>query len=258
MHRLAVGLRQPVGGIDGGMRRDVEKQQLAGARHRESRASVPPCAVAAAWGRTGGPALRSGRSGAASRWRWRARNRRRAAADAPSCVQRRIERSALAQNIGEDRPALRRVPGMPSLTPRDRVGRGGWPAMARSRAMRSSVEGWLENSPASTPPCSGLMMNICAVAGLASASGLSVTAAARSIFCSADASQSGRPEISAPMRSASNSRVRLIAICTSMAAIGARTAPGSGRRSPADCAGRRRRRKTRNSPASRRRRRSSR
>ena len=38
---------------------------------------------------------------------------------------------------------------------------------------------------------------------------------------SAEASQSGWPQISAPMRSASYSRVREIAICTSMAAIGA-------------------------------------
>ncbi len=38
---------------------------------------------------------------------------------------------------------------------------------------------------------------------------------------SADASHSGRPEISAPARSASYSREREIAACTSMAATGA-------------------------------------
>src|SRR6187402_322087 len=42
------------------------------------------------------------------------------------------------------------------------------PAMARRRAIRSSVGGWVENRP-EMPPCSGLMMNRCAVAGLASA-----------------------------------------------------------------------------------------
>ncbi|MNY25897.1 hypothetical protein D3C86_1597090 [compost metagenome] len=41
------------------------------------------------------------------------------------------------------------------------------------------------------------------------------------IFCRAEASQSGLPQISAPRRSAEYSRVRLIAICTSIAASGA-------------------------------------
>ena len=49
-----------------------------------------------------------------------------------------------------------------------RTGTASPPAIARKRATRSSVEGWLANRPDS-PPCSGLMMNICAVAGLASA-----------------------------------------------------------------------------------------
>ena len=56
------------------------------------------------------------------------------------------------------------------------------------------------------------MMNICAVAGLFSAWTLSIRAALAWIFSSAFASHSGRPQISAPIRSASYSRVRLIAI----------------------------------------------
>ena len=42
-------------------------------------------------------------------------------------------------------------------------------AIARSRAMRSSVAGCVLNSRATEPPCSGLMIIICAVAGCASA-----------------------------------------------------------------------------------------
>ena len=64
-------------------------------------------------------------------------------------------------------------------------------------------------------------MNICAVAGLRSASGLWMRSALFAILASADASQSGWPQISAPRRSAEYSRVRLIAICTIAAASGA-------------------------------------
>src|SRR5690606_35716146 len=53
---------------------------------------------------------------------------------------------------------------------------------------------------------------------------LGMRAAPASIFCRAEASHSGCPEISAPPRSASYSRERLIANCTSMAATGASTA----------------------------------
>ena len=42
-------------------------------------------------------------------------------------------------------------------------------SIARSRATRSEVGGWVVNSPRSPPAESGLTMNICAVAGLASA-----------------------------------------------------------------------------------------
>ena len=65
------------------------------------------------------------------------------------------------------------------------------------------------------------MMNICAFAGLRSACGLWMRCAAAAIFFRAEASHSGLPQISAPRRSAEYSRVRLIAICTSMAASGA-------------------------------------
>ncbi len=66
------------------------------------------------------------------------------------------------------------------------------------------------------------MMNMCAVAGLCSACSLGMRSAAPEMRCRAEASQVGSPEISAPMRSAAYSRLRLIAICTSMAAMGAR------------------------------------
>lgn len=67
------------------------------------------------------------------------------------------------------------------------------------------------------------MMKRCAVAGLRSASGLTMRSAPRAILSRADASQSGFPQISAPRRSAEYSRVRLTAICTIMAANGATT-----------------------------------
>jgi hypothetical protein len=65
------------------------------------------------------------------------------------------------------------------------------------------------------------MMNMCAVAGLRSASGLWMRCARRGDLVSAEASHSGWPQISAPRRSAEYSRVRLIAICTRAAASGA-------------------------------------
>ena len=40
--------------------------------------------------------------------------------------------------------------------------------IACSRAMRSAVEGWVENRFAHIPALNGLMMNRCAVAGVAS------------------------------------------------------------------------------------------
>ena len=61
-----------------------------------------------------------------------------------------------------------------------------------------------------------------AEAGLRSAGMLGMCLAAPAIFRSADASDKGRRLISAPSRSASYSRFRLIAICTSAAARGPR------------------------------------
>ena len=65
------------------------------------------------------------------------------------------------------------------------------------------------------------MMKRCAVAGLRSASALWMRWAPRAILSRAEASHRGLPQISAPRLSAAYSRVRLIAICTSMAANGA-------------------------------------
>ena len=65
-------------------------------------------------------------------------------------------------------------------------------------------------------------MNMCAVAGLRSASSFGSWCAAFSILVSAEASHIGWPAMRAPRSSAAYSRVRLIAICTSMAANGAK------------------------------------
>ena len=94
-------------------------------------------------------------------------------------------------------------------------------------------------------PDSGLMMNICAVAGLRSAASFGMLAARRRRSWRAPRRATiGSPQISAPTRSASYSRVRLIAICTSMAASGARMTAISTPTSRAGCRcrGRRRRR----------------
>ncbi len=88
--------------------------------------------------------------------------------------------------------------------------------------MRLAGLGWVEKSLSWAWACSGLMMNICAVAGLRSAVSLSMRWASPEILSSAEASQSGLPQMSAPTRSASYSRLRLMAICTRPAAMGAR------------------------------------
>ena len=95
------------------------------------------------------------------------------------------------------------------------------PAIAASRSMRSWVGGWVANMASILSAPSGLTMNIEAEAGLRSAGRFTVRPAALAILANAEASLSGWPEISAPMRSASYSRVREIAICTSPAANGA-------------------------------------
>ena len=92
------------------------------------------------------------------------------------CVAYRVlEGPPLAQNLKKG--GLRRRAGRQSVAhPQGPVAFAVCPAIALRRAMRSSVEGWLANKP-DNPPCSGLTMNICAVAGLASASGLPVVCA---------------------------------------------------------------------------------
>src|SRR5690606_9357711 len=112
-------------------------------------------------------------------------------------------------------PRPRRPATAASVTPISR-------ARSISAAMRFSVAGWVENRLSTPWPDNGLMMNMCAVAGLRSALSFSMRSAAVAIFCRAEASQWGLPQISAPIRSAAYSRVRLIAICTSIAASGAR------------------------------------
>ena len=108
--------------------------------------------------------------------------------------------------------------GPPAITPTARRRR---PSRAGGGSVRGSADGWRTGRPRAWA-CSGLTMNICAVAGLRSAAGLSICCAAASMRSSAEASHSGRPQISAPPRSASYSRAREIAICTSIAASGAR------------------------------------
>ena len=71
-------------------------------------------------------------------------------------------------------------------------------ASSRSLRMRFSVEGCVVNRLSNDRPCSGLTMNRCAVAGFCSAGAFSIRRALDSSFCSAEASQSGCPEISAP------------------------------------------------------------
>src|SRR5690606_763927 len=66
-------------------------------------------------------------------------------------------------------------------------------AMACSAAIRFSVAGCVEKSESMRSPCSGLMMNRCAVAGLRSAAGLRIASTLRAILASAEASHSGWP-----------------------------------------------------------------
>ena len=72
------------------------------------------------------------------------------------------------RNIGRPAADLRRAPGQARrIAP-------GIAAIASSRSTRSSVVGWVENRLFRPPPCSGLMIIICAVAGLRSAVGSGV------------------------------------------------------------------------------------
>ena len=138
MHRLVVGCGQPVGGIDGGMGRDIEEQQARTRPPAESRASGPRLCGASGFGtKLRDQRVQLRRSGARSRWRWRARSRHRAAGDwlRRIVIEHRIQRAALAQHFAQDRQRGARA-AMPAkmlaalLTPRDRV-RGACPMAPR-------------------------------------------------------------------------------------------------------------------------------
>src|ERR1019366_3206241 len=90
---------------------------------------------------------------------------------------------------------------------------------ACKRAIRSSVEGWVENRRMMLWPEKGLMINMWAVAGEAS---MGMRLDQVSSFCRPPISGEGEPTYLALAASASNSREREIAICISMAAKGAR------------------------------------
>ena len=77
-----------------------------------------------------------------------------------------------------------------------------------SAATRCSVGGCVLKSASMPPALKGLMMNMCAVAGLASSGTRRATA---SIFRSALTSPCGDPAMAAPPASAANSRDREIA-----------------------------------------------
>ena len=83
------------------------------------------------------------------------------------------------------------------------------PRPCSSAAIRFSVGGWLLKSEPILPMEKGLMMNMCAVAGLAS---IGIARDAASIFRSALTRPCGLPAIAAPPASAANSRDREIAI----------------------------------------------
>src|SRR5690348_1817068 len=91
--------------------------------------------------------------------------------------------------------------------------------MACRRAIRSSVEGCVENSRIRLLPVNGLMMNRCAVAGEAS---IGIRFDQVSSFCNPLMSGYGEPMYLADAASAEYSREREIAIWISMAAIGAK------------------------------------
>jgi long-chain acyl-CoA synthetase len=99
-------------------------------------------------------------------------------------------------------------------------------ASASSAATRSVVGGCVLNSFATPPPenASGLTCASGAIAGLTA---MGMRCAPDSSVRSARASPSGRPVISAPTRSALNSRCRLMANWMSIAAIGATIAIAS-------------------------------
>ena len=96
--------------------------------------------------------------------------------------------------------------------------------MASNRSIRSSTGGWVLNRLMMPPPVSGLMMNMCAVAGDAC---MGNCFDQPEIFPSALASASGFPQNRAPVSSARYSRDRETAIWMSIAPMGATIAIAS-------------------------------
>ena len=91
-------------------------------------------------------------------------------------------------------------------------------ARASSRSTRFSTGGCVLNRDSSPPPVSGLTMNMCAVAGVAS---IGTSREIPEIFSRARARESGFPQNFAPDSSARYSRERDTAIWISIAPSGA-------------------------------------
>ena len=113
-----------------------------------------------------------------------------------------------AADLSRARQALARRPPAP-------------PAIASSRATRSSVVGWVENRPAQAAARKRVDDHHLRRRRVALGGRHRHALRVAWIFCSADASAADRREISAPPRSASNSRARLIAIWIRLAGSGA-------------------------------------
>ncbi len=94
-----------------------------------------------------------------------------------------------------------------------------WLAICLRRSTRFSTGGWVMKMETKVPPRNGLTMNRLDEAGLPMRMGL--RRFSTSSFCSALARWSGLPMIVAPDSSATYSRLREMASCTSNAAIGA-------------------------------------
>ena len=179
---------------------DMGISQWTVTRHDASRASASRRAAATSTASATARSSRRTRSGRSSRSRPLSPTDRGAGAAAPSrCPPRRVRRQLLAAALHLTRHRLAGARCAPPSADGSRTGC----AMATGRQGVGDVE--MAPSPDWPRPWHWGSA-ACRRAGVASA----------------EASHSGWPEISAPMRSASNSRLRLIAICTSEAASGAR------------------------------------
>jgi hypothetical protein len=124
--------------------------------------------------------LRAAPAAAAFRWRWRGQTRHRAirgvVASSAASSGRRLRKTS-ERNFWAAARAVRAQPQGPLevLTPGTGRFDIGVPAIAAAaRCVPRSGDDW--RTSRRMPPCNGLTMNICAVAGLASAWGLSVAA----------------------------------------------------------------------------------